>query len=186
MTGGGGSAGPLILPPGRGRTVAVAAQRVTFKVTGEHSRAASTFEVVVPPGFDVGAHTHTHSEELFYVIEGELEVLAFEPLVRTPDHWREWESAAGERAVRAGPGTLLFVPPGCPHAFANSGPEPARVLFQAAPPPAHERYFEELLDILAAGGEIDHSAIAALRLRYDVQQLTPLRYDPPAAPVDTV
>ncbi|MET8827875.1 cupin domain-containing protein [Streptomyces sp. NPDC004610] len=181
---GGASAGPLILPPGRGRTVAVAAQRVTFKVTGEHSRAASTFEVVVPPGFDVGAHTHTHSEELFYVIEGELEVLAFEPLVRTPDHWREWESAAGERAVRAGPGTLLFVPPGCPHAFANTGPEPARVLFQAAPPPAHERYFEELLDILAAQGEIDHSAIAALRLRYDVQQLTPLRYDPPATPAD--
>ncbi|MFJ6657052.1 cupin domain-containing protein [Streptomyces sp. NPDC091377] len=170
----------LVLPPGGGRTMAAAAQHVTFKVTGAHSRTASTFEVVVPPGFDVGAHTHTHSEELFYVIEGELEVLAFEPLVRTPDRWREWESASGERAVRAGPGTLLFVPPGCPHAFANPGGAPARVLFQAAPPPAHERYFEELMDLLAADGDqIDHAAVAALRLRYDVHQLTPLRYEPP-------
>ncbi|OEV24203.1 cupin, partial [Streptomyces nanshensis] len=66
----------LVVPPGRGRTLRTAAQQVTFKVTGQHSRAASSFEVVVPPGFDVGAHVHTRSEELFYVLEGELELLA--------------------------------------------------------------------------------------------------------------
>lgn len=173
----------LVVPRGHGRTITTTAQQVTFKVTGEHSRSASSFEVVVPPGFDVGAHAHTRSEELFYIIEGELDVLAFEPRVRTPDDWRTWESPSGRTYVRAKPGTMILVPPGCPHAFANPTGEPATMFFQASPPPDHERYFEELLEILAAGGEIDQSAIAELRERYDIQQLTPLRHGPdPAVP----
>jgi oxalate decarboxylase/phosphoglucose isomerase-like protein (cupin superfamily) len=100
----------------------------------------SSFKVVVPPGFDVGAHVHTHSEELFYVLEGELDVLAFEPRVRTPDTWQRWESVSGNRVVRATPGTVIVVPPGCPHAFANPTEAPAKMFFQASPPPDHERY----------------------------------------------
>lgn len=166
----------LLVPPGQGRVVQAPAQHVTFKVTGSHSRMASTFEVIVPPGFDVGAHVHTRSEELFYVLEGELDVLAFEPRVRTPDGWRNWESASGNRVVRATPGTVVVVPPGCPHAFANPTGEPAKMFFQAAPPPDHERYFEELLEILGDGGPPDHEAIEALRAKYDIEQLTPLKH----------
>lgn len=166
----------LLVPPGQGRVVRTPAQHVTFKVTGAHSRTASTFEVVVPPGFDVGAHVHTRSEELFYVLEGELDVLAFEPRVRTPDDWRTWESRSGSRVVRATPGTVILVPPGCPHAFANQTETPAKMFFQASPPPDHERYFEELLEILAAGGPPDHAAIEELRRRYDIEQLTPLKH----------
>ncbi|MFC5721432.1 cupin domain-containing protein [Streptomyces gamaensis] len=165
----------LVVPPGEGRTLVTAAQQVTFKVTGEHSRAASSFEVLVPPGFDVGAHAHSRSEELFYVLEGELDILAFEPLVRTRDSWREWESASGQRLVRAEPGTVIVVPPGCPHAFANPTGEPARMFFQASPPPDHERYFEELFEILRSGPQVDQEAVAELRARYDIEQITPLR-----------
>lgn len=175
----------LVVPPGAGRTIRTAAQHVTFKVTGAHSRTASSFEVVVPPGFDVGAHVHTRSEELFYVLEGELDVLAFEPRVRTPDNWQHWQSGSGERVVRARPGTVIVVPPGCPHAFANLTGEPARMFFQSSPPPDHERYFDELLEILCAGGPPDHAAIAALRARYDIEQLTPLRHRIPT-PAGTV
>ncbi|MFF8012159.1 cupin domain-containing protein [Streptomyces sp. NPDC007929] len=166
----------LLVPPGQGRIMQTAAQHVTFKVTGAHSRVASTFEVVVPPGFDVGAHVHTRSEELFYVLEGELDVLAFEPRIRTPDHWQGWESASGKRVVRATPGTVIVVPPGCPHAFANPTDTPAKMFFQASPPPDHERYFEELLEILDGSGPPDHAAIQELRARYDIEQLTPLRH----------
>ncbi|MEV4436884.1 cupin domain-containing protein [Streptomyces sp. NPDC049585] len=169
----------LVVPPGSGRTLVTPAQQVTFKVTGEHSRAASSFEVVVPPGFDVGAHLHTRSEELFYVLEGELDVLAFEPRIRTRDSWRAWESASGQRCVRATPGTVILVPPGCPHAFANPTGEPARMFFQAAPPPDHERYFDELFEILNSGPPVDEEAVAELRKRYDIEQLTPLRMAPP-------
>ncbi|MER5526022.1 cupin domain-containing protein [Streptomyces sp. NPDC002677] len=166
----------LLVPPGHGRVVQSPAQRVTFKVTGTHSRMASTFEVEVPPGFDVGAHVHTRSEELFYVLEGELDVLAFEPRIRTPDNWQKWQSSSGTKVVRATPGTLIAVPPGCPHAFANPTDTPARMFFQASPPPDHERYFEELLEILGSDGPPDLEAIGQLRKRYDIEQLTPLKH----------
>jgi len=177
----------LIVLPGEGRTLATPAQHVTFKVTGEHTSTASTFEVVVPPGFDVGAHTHGRAEELFYLLEGELEVLAFEPEVRTADSWRGWRSADGRRPVRATPGTLMLVPPGCPHAFANVGSTPVRMLFQVAPPTYHETYFEELMEILGAaeGGEVDHAAVERLRVRYDIEQITPLRHDAGTSPQET-
>ncbi|MFI2205321.1 cupin domain-containing protein [Streptomyces sp. NPDC020192] len=166
----------LLVPPGHGRVVETPAQRVTFKVTGTHSRMASTFEVEVPPGFDVGAHVHTRSEELFYVLEGELDVLAFEPRIRTPDNWQKWQSGSGNRVVRATAGTVIVVPPGCPHAFANPTDTPAKMFFQASPPPDHERYFEELLEILGNGGPPDQEAIEALRAKYDIEQLTPLKH----------
>ena len=92
---------------------------------------ASSFEVVVPPGFDVGAHVHTRSEELFFVLEGELDVLAFEPLVRTPDNWQRWQSGSGNRVVRATPGTVVGVrrlPQRWP-----TRPASPQVFFQASP-----------------------------------------------------
>lgn len=169
----------LIVPPGQGRKLITKAQEVTFKVTAAHGSSASCFEVVVPPGFDVGAHTHGRSEEFFYVLTGELDVLAFEPAVRTAQSWRDWESADGGRVVRAGAGSCMFVPPGCPHAFMNPTPEPARMLFQSTPSPDHERYFEELCEIFASGQVVDSHAVQKLRDRYDVNQITPLRHGPP-------
>ncbi|RII20204.1 Cupin domain protein [Streptomyces sp. YIM 130001] len=177
VPGGASAAQGLLVPSGHGRTLRSPAQQVTFKVTGEHSRAASSFEVVVPPGFDVGAHVHSRSEELFYVLDGELDVLAFEPRVRTPDGWEDWESPGGQRTVRATPGTVIVVPPGCPHAFANRTGTAAKMFFQSSPPPDHERYFEELLALIDAEGSPHPSAIAELRARYDIEQLTPLRHD---------
>jgi hypothetical protein len=53
------------------------------------------------------------------------------------------------------------------------------MLFQSSPAPDHERYFEEIAEIWAAGS-VDPDAIQRLRDRYDVRQLTPLRYEPPA------
>ncbi|MFI0739417.1 cupin domain-containing protein [Streptomyces sp. NPDC021100] len=170
----------LIVPPGHGRKLTTRAQDVTFKVTAADGSASSVFEVVVPPGFDVGAHTHSHSQEFFYLLEGELELLAFEPTRRTPDTWHDWEAPNGDRAVRATAGSCMFVPPGTPHAFRNPTDRPARLLFQSSPSPDHERYFEEIVEIFAAGRSVDSAAVERMRERYDVQQITPLRYTPPA------
>jgi hypothetical protein len=52
------------------------------------------------------------------------------------------------------------------------------MLFQSYPSPDHERYFEELCDIFSAGREVDSRAVQQLRDRYDVSQITPLRYGP--------
>lgn len=167
-----------IVPPGQGRKLITKAQEVTFKVTGADGSFVSCFEVVVPPGFDVGAHTHQRTGEFFYVLEGELDVLAFEPIKRTEEHWRDWESPNGDRFVRAGAGACMFVPSGCPHAFMNSSDKPARMLFQSYPSPDHERYFEELVEIFSSGETVDPHAVQELRDRYDVSQITPLRYGP--------
>ncbi|WUI01333.1 cupin domain-containing protein [Spirillospora sp. NBC_00431] len=171
----------LIVPTGQGRKLVTKAQEITFKVTGADGSAVSSFEVVVPPGFDVGAHVHTRSQELFYVLDGELELLAFEPVERTGENWRDWESAKGDRVVTAGPGSCMFVPSGCPHAFRNASDEPARMLFQCYPSPDHEHYFEEIVEIFSAGRSVDSGAVERMRERYDVSQITPLRYEPPAA-----
>jgi oxalate decarboxylase/phosphoglucose isomerase-like protein (cupin superfamily) len=169
----------VILPAGQGRKLTTKAQEVTFKVTGADGSAVSCFEVVVPPGFDVGAHTHTRSQELFYVLDGELDLLAFEPTERSGETWHDWESASGDRVVRAGAGSCMFVPSGVPHAFRNATDTPARMLFQSYPSPYHERYFEEICEIFSAGRSVDPEAVQALRDRYDVKQITPLRYEPP-------
>jgi len=171
----------LIVPPGQGRKLTTKAQEVTFKVTGANGSYASSFEVVVPPGFDVGAHAHDRSEEFFYVLAGELDVFAFEPIKRTEERWQDWESPEGDQVVRAGAGSCMYVPAGCPHAFTNPTDEPARMLFQSYPAPDHERYFEEICEIFSAGPTVDSDAVQRLRDRYGLSQLTPLRYGPPVA-----
>ncbi|WP_020673234.1 cupin domain-containing protein [Amycolatopsis nigrescens] len=172
----------LILLPGQGRTLVTKAQDITFKATHAAGSSVSIFEVVVPPGFDVGAHFHEQSEEFFYILDGELDLLAFEPVDRTVERWQDWKSPTGQTVVRAGAGSSMFVPTGCPHAFTNPTNTPTRMLFQAYPSPDHERYFEELSDIFSAGQTVDSSAVQRMRDRYDVHQITPLRYGP--APSD--
>lgn len=170
----------LIVPPGEGHKLITKAQEVTFKATEAHGSSISIFEVVVPPGFDVGAHVHDESQEFFYVLEGELQLLSFEPEKRTEDSWDEWESPQGDTVVDATAGAFMFVPPGTPHAFRNASTEPARMLFQCYPSPYHEHYFEEIAELWKAGGGVDPEAVEQMRQRYDVRQITPLRYEPPA------
>ena len=164
----------LMLAPGEGRVFAGGPMRATLKVPGGADASTSTFEIVIQPGFDVGAHVHTRGEELFYVVEGELDLLAFTPTVRSED-WHAWTSASGQRMLRGGPGSVLFVPAGVPHAFSNSTGSPVTMLFQSAPS-GHEDYFAELVELLAAsGGPPDPQEVAALRVRHDIHQLTGMR-----------
>lgn len=68
----------MMLPPGAGSRIA--SSGMTVKIGAEQSARWSAFEVEVPPGFDVGVHLHRETEELFYVLDGELDLLAFDPL----------------------------------------------------------------------------------------------------------
>jgi quercetin dioxygenase-like cupin family protein len=162
----------LMLPPGAGTRLPAAG--MTLKVGADRSQTWSMFEADIAPGFDVGAHRHREAEEVFYVLEGELDLLAFEPERMTAGDWQRWTSANGDTVLRGGPGSVLFVPPDCPHAFANPHPTPARLLFLVAPS-GHEDYLAELGRVLAAGGPPDQAAIAAIRAAHDIEQLTPMR-----------
>ena len=67
----------------------------------------------------------------------------------------------------------MFVPAGCPHAFANPGTAMARMLFLVSPP-GHEQYLEEIGKQISQGGPPDPAVIAEIRARHDIQQLTPM------------
>ncbi|MDR7275226.1 cupin domain-containing protein [Catenuloplanes atrovinosus] len=69
----------------------------------------------VPPGFAARWHVHRDADEVFYLIDGDLEV------------------RCGGDAWRAGRDSLVFLPRGVPHGFVNSTDGPARILIFCAP-----------------------------------------------------
>jgi mannose-6-phosphate isomerase-like protein (cupin superfamily) len=145
----------VLLAPGEGRSVSLRGTEVRFKVGSDDAEGASCVEFTAAPGFDTGLHVHERLEETWYILEGEIEF------------------QVGDEVFEAAPGACVFVPPRVPHAFANRTDAPARFLLIMSPP-GHDRYFDELAEILAADGPPDSEAIAALRRRYDTEQLSAL------------
>ena len=71
----------------------------------------------------------------------------------------------GQQDVEAAPGTLVMVPTGAPHTFANPGDEPV-VLLNTFTPDLYVQYFRDLRDLIAAGGPPTPAAAAAVMSRY--------------------
>jgi quercetin dioxygenase-like cupin family protein len=150
------SATPVIrMPDDKNKGVMLRGLPMVFLVTGEDTKHTSMFDWTIPAGFATGLHVHRVQEETFYVLEGECE-------------W--W---AGEKKIRATPGTYLFIPPGTPHNITNVSEKPARVLMTVSPP-GHEHYFEELAKLTAPGVTPNPKAIGELRARFDTDQLSAL------------
>ncbi len=149
------SAEAVIIGPGSGQVISLRGTEIRVLSTAADCSGASSFEFRALPGFDTGSHIHSRIEELFYVLDGKMEL------------------RAGDRITDAGPGTFACVPAGVAHAFANRGDSPARMLLVCAPS-GHERYFEELAAILAREGPPDPEVIGALRARFDTTQVSPL------------
>jgi len=97
-------------------------------------------------------HRHAQHEEAFYVVTGTVRFT-----IGPQDH-------------DAGPGTLVVVPTGAPHTFANPGDEPA-VLLTAFTPDRYVQYFRDLRDMAAAGPPAS-SDIDALMSRYATESST--------------
>jgi quercetin dioxygenase-like cupin family protein len=150
------SAKAVIRMPGEGKEVTLAGQPMVFLVTAKDTKYTSMFDWTLPAGFSTGLHVHRVQEETFYVLEGEC----------------EWQ--VGGQLVCAKPGTYVFIPPGVPHNIANASDKPARMIMTVSPP-GHEHYFEELAKMAARGSPPEASVIAALRSRYDTDQLSALK-----------
>jgi quercetin dioxygenase-like cupin family protein len=149
----------VVLGPGEGRSVSLRGTEVVFKVESGHADGASCVEFRTAPGFDTGLHVHERLEETFHVLAG------------------EFEFRAGEETFQATTGACMFVPPGVPHAFANRSSASATLLLTLSPP-SHDGYFDELAEILGADGPPNSDAIAALRKRYDTEQISALTAGP--------
>jgi quercetin dioxygenase-like cupin family protein len=101
---------PVTAPASPGRSISV---KLTADETGG---SAMMFEETVPAGRQSTAfHRHRDSDELAYVLSGEITF------------------RIGEQVVVRGPGGCAFMPRRVPHAWKNTGADEARVLFLYTP-----------------------------------------------------
>jgi mannose-6-phosphate isomerase-like protein (cupin superfamily) len=105
-------------------------------------------EITLPP-HTAGPpqHRHARHDEGFCVVSGTARV------------------TVGDTTHDAPAGTLVMVPPGAPHTFANPGEEPA-VLLNTFTPDIYVQYFHDLRDMIAAGGPLTPETTVEVMSRY--------------------
>ena len=106
-------------------------------------------------------HRHAEHDEGFYVVSGTVRF------------------TVGRTTHDAPPGTLVMVPPGVPHTFANPGDQPV-VMVNTFTPDRYVRYFRDLRDTMADSGESMPRAAARVMTRYATTAAT--EFDRPGAP----
>lgn len=97
-------------------------------------------------------HRHARHDEGFYVVSGTLRF------------------TVGDEVHDAGPGTLVVIPPGAPHSFANPGDEPATMV-STFTPDLYVQYFRDLRDAFAAGRPAPDE-LHAIMARYATEPAT--------------
>jgi mannose-6-phosphate isomerase-like protein (cupin superfamily) len=108
--------GAVHVPAGEGPTTWFSSDTYTIKASAESTNGAlGLVEATVPPGGGPVAHAHTRSDEAFYVLSGELEILD------------------GSSTFLAGANDFVFIPRGTRHRFRNTGVHSARMLFMLTP-----------------------------------------------------
>src|SRR6185312_9580264 len=153
--------GAIILPADGGRPIpgdGVMIPNLIGKVAADQgSGSIAVMEGTAEPGFGPPTHIHHSSEELFYVLQGQMDF------------------QVGDQRVSATPGTLVMVPRGTVHAPLVVGRERARFLVMLAPAGP-----DGLFSAIAAlaqenGGVIDDNdpRIEALTVKYDTEHVGP-------------
>jgi quercetin dioxygenase-like cupin family protein len=105
-------------------------------------------EITLPPHTDgPPQHRHARHDEGFYVVSGTARF------------------TVGETAHEAAAGTLVVIPPGAPHTFANPGDQ-TTVLLNTFTPDLYVQYFRDLRDMIADGHELTPQATIAAMSRY--------------------
>ena len=98
-------------------------------------------------------HRHARHDEGFYVVSGRARF------------------TVGSDSYDAPAGTLVMVPPGAPHTFANPTDAPA-VLLNTFTPDLYVQYFRDLRDMIAAGHPMDAAAVIDAMRPYATEPAT--------------
>jgi mannose-6-phosphate isomerase-like protein (cupin superfamily) len=105
-------------------------------------------EITVSPHTDgPPQHRHARHDEGFYVVSGTARF------------------TVGEKSYDAPAGTLVMIPPGAPHTFANPGDGPL-VLLNTFTPDLYVQYFRDLHDLVTAGQPLSPQVIEGVMTRY--------------------
>jgi mannose-6-phosphate isomerase-like protein (cupin superfamily) len=92
-------------------------------------------------------HRHAEHDEGFYVVSGTVRF------------------TSGEKSFEASARTLVMVPPGAPHTFANPGDEPA-IMLNTFTPDLYVQYFRDVQNLAAGGERPTAEALAGVMVRY--------------------
>jgi pimeloyl-ACP methyl ester carboxylesterase/quercetin dioxygenase-like cupin family protein len=98
-------------------------------------------------------HRHALHDEGFYVVSGTAQF------------------TVGDQTYEAVQGTLVMVPPGVPHTFANTSDQPA-VLLNTFTPDLYVQYFRDLRDLVSSGQPFDAQGIEQVMARYATEPVT--------------
>ena len=116
---------PNIITPAR-QSPTSAARTCSLKLLGDETGdSIMMFEETIPAGTKSTFHLHHHSDEVAYVLSGEVTF------------------KIGDEVTVGGPGTCAFMPRGVPHAWKSTGAETGRVLFLYTPAKAGELIEEQ-------------------------------------------
>ena len=138
----------VVMPAG-GETIQLGPVRMRILEDGRTTgHRLGVGEITLPPRTaGPPQHRHARHDEGFYVVSGTARFTVADTIYDAP------------------PGTLVMVPPGAPHTFANPGDE-ALVLLNTFTPDLYVQYFRDLDQLAADGRPLDEENTARVMSRY--------------------
>ncbi|MDX2592124.1 cupin domain-containing protein [Streptomyces sp. WI03-4A] len=148
--------GVSVVGPGGGESIILGSTRMRVLEDGSHTghRLAIAESVLAPHTQGPPQHRHARHDEGFYILSGTVRF------------------TVGNEEYDASTGTLVMVPPGTPHTFANPSDEPA-VMLSTFTPDLYVQYFRDLQKVLAEGRPLTPQANADAMSRYATEPATP-------------
>ncbi|MFF2848381.1 cupin domain-containing protein [Streptomyces sp. NPDC058001] len=144
-----------VVGPDDGETIFLGRTRLRVLEDGSNTghRIGLAESVLAPHTPGPPQHRHAEHDEGFYVISGSVRF------------------TVGEKDYDAVAGTLVMVPPGAPHTFANVTDQPA-VMLSTFTPDLYVRYFRDLRDMIAGGQTLTPEATIRVMSRYATEPAT--------------
>ncbi|MEU6995523.1 cupin domain-containing protein [Streptomyces sp. NPDC046465] len=144
-----------VVRPGEGETIVIGTTRMRVLEDGSNTehRLGMAESVLAPHTPGPPQHRHAQHDEGFYVIDGTVRF------------------TVGQDEHDATPGTLVMVPAGAPHTFANVTGEPA-VMLSTFTPDLYVQYFRELRDTLEDGEPMTPEANIRTMSRFATEPAT--------------
>ena len=142
---------PVVLYSGEGESVIIGTSQCTFKLTGKDTHGHfGLFEYILQPETEgPSPHIHKQMTEIFYVVEGELELILNQDKIIAPA------------------GTLMSVPENTPHGFSNPSQQKAKFLIMFCPADSREQYFIGLAELRKNGRQPSREELLDLMQRFD-------------------
>jgi pimeloyl-ACP methyl ester carboxylesterase/mannose-6-phosphate isomerase-like protein (cupin superfamily) len=144
-----------VVLPGEGElALAGATQLMILEDGSTTSHRLGIAEITIAPHTDgPPQHRHSRHDEGFYVVSGTAQF------------------TVGQQTIPAPRGTLVMIPPGAPHTFANVTDETV-VLLNTFTPDQYVQYFRDLREMIKAGQPMSVQAVGAMMARYATEPAT--------------